>query len=252
MSNMDLRFGRLGTFNTKILKSRTVVKSLFLVSCWMVLGFSLYGIILLAMRPSFLMLHPGDSSVLSCGFWKSQIINFQTIDFHSAQYVTYQATNTLSANAIAYLVLASFSIGFNWISYLLVRYYKGHNTVNYHLITLAFSLSLSVMYILITTIGMVDKIYSQSSVYYQLNLTYQFNFIYNFNLELINNHDFVLNYSWRMGGIAFVGFMIAFTSLVTILFVWFSCCMLFRQPHFRYDIYYTIYDEDKQKRGIAV
>lgn len=252
MSNMDLRFGRLGTFNTKILKSRTAVKSLFLISSLMVLGFSLYGILLLAIRPELLTLHPGNSQILSMGFWKSQIIDFKIIDYYSAQYVSYSATNTLSANAIAYLVLASFSVGLNWLSYILVRYYKGHNTINYHLITLVFSVSLSVMYILITSIGMVDKVYSQPSVYYQLNLTYRFNFIYNFNLELIGKQSFVLNYSWRMGGIAFVGFIIAYTCLTTILFMWFSCCMLFRQPHFRYDIYYTIYDEDKQKRGLAV
>ena len=254
MSNMDLRFGKLGTFNTSVLKSRTTLKWLFFVSSILVLVSLSFGIILITLRPEFNLIKENEVIERLMGFYKVKIggLNLFTsgTDANPAHYFAYTVQNNLSVAGIVYLVLVSFSIFFNVFMFLMVRYYKSHNTANYHLIISMFTLMFAIMFIIITAIGLSSKANNQSAVNYDIGSYYAFNFTYAFNAHVVNTNEFILSYKWTMDSLAYVGTMAGLIAIMSILFVWFGSVMLLRQPHFRYDIYYTIYESDKQKRGI--
>ena len=254
MSNMDLRFGRLGTFNTKILKSRTTLKWLFFVSSVFVLVTAVFGIILISLRPEFNLVKSNETIERLVGFYKVQItdLTLKTMgsEANPAHYLSYSVTNVISTQGIVYVGLASFSLFFNVFMYLMVRFYKSHNTVNYHLIISVFTIMFTILYILVMAVGLSNKANNQTYVNYDTVNYYEFNFTYAFSASVVDTNSFIFNYRWTMGSLAYVGTMISLIVVLSVLFVWFASVMLVRQPHFRYDIYYTIYDSDKQKRGI--
>lgn len=250
MSSMDMVFGKLGTFSKKTLTSRTFIKWFYFISVSILVISLILGIILLACKPQFYLIQEGKDFHASIGFWNATIKNFHLISESRASYATYTASNSLSASGIAFIVLASISEVMIIISFLLVRYLKSHNTIYYHIFSFWFTILFSSMYIIIMVIGLIDKVHSQEEIYYQLNLNYKFNFIFSFNLIQLDGNKFGLNFTWIMGGIAFIGFMSSLLFVLVIFFVVFSTKMLFRKPHYRYQQYYDIVDYDKEKRGI--